>query len=66
MGEMSGRELAAALQAKIPELMVLIVSGTASRSVIDELNEGTAEFLAKPFKPSELVDNVHNLLARRR
>jgi two-component system cell cycle sensor histidine kinase/response regulator CckA len=66
MGEMSGRELALALQAKQPTLMVLIVSGTANRSVIGELNEGTAEFLSKPFKPSELVDNVHNLLARRR
>jgi PAS domain S-box-containing protein len=65
MGEMSGRELAIALQAKNPKLMVLIVSGTASRSVIAELNEGSAEFLAKPFKPSELVDKVHNLLARR-
>jgi two-component system, cell cycle sensor histidine kinase and response regulator CckA len=66
MGEMSGRDLALALQAKNPALMVLIVSGTANRSVISELNEGSAEFLAKPFKPSELVDNVHNLLARRR
>jgi CheY-like chemotaxis protein len=65
MGEMSGRDLAMALQAKNPKLMVLIVSGTASRSVIGELNEGSAEFLAKPFKPSELVDNVHDLLARR-
>jgi two-component system cell cycle sensor histidine kinase/response regulator CckA len=66
MGEMSGRELALALQAKNPALMVLIVSGTANRSVISELNEGSAEFLSKPFKPSELVDNVHTLLARRR
>jgi two-component system, cell cycle sensor histidine kinase and response regulator CckA len=66
MGEMSGRDLALALQAKNPTLMVLIVSGTANQSVISELNEGSAAFLAKPFKPSELVDNVHTLLARRR
>jgi two-component system cell cycle sensor histidine kinase/response regulator CckA len=66
MGGMTGQDLALALQAKNPSLMVLIVSGTANRSVISELNEGSAEFLAKPFKPSELVDNVHNLLARRR
>jgi two-component system cell cycle sensor histidine kinase/response regulator CckA len=66
MGEMSGRDLALAMQAKNPTLKVLIVSGTANRSVISELNEGSAEFLAKPFKPSELVDNVHTLLARRR
>jgi DNA-binding NtrC family response regulator len=64
MGEMSGRDLALALQAKNPALKVLLVSGTANRSVIGELSEGSAEFLAKPFKPSELVDNVHKLLAR--
>jgi PAS domain S-box-containing protein len=65
MGEMSGRELAHALQGSDPMLKVLIVSGTANRSVIGELVEGSAEFLAKPFKPSELVDRVHDLLARR-
>jgi CheY-like chemotaxis protein len=64
MGEMSGADLALALQSKDPHLKVLIVSGTASRSVIGALIEDSAEFLSKPFKPSELVDNVHKLLAR--
>ncbi len=64
MGEMSGRDLARTLQEKDANLKVLIVSGTANRSVISDLREASAEFLAKPFKPSELVDNVHMLLAR--
>ncbi len=64
MGDMNGADLALALQTRDPHLKVLIVSGTASRSVIGELIDDSAEFLAKPFKPSELVDNVHKLLAR--
>lgn len=65
MGEMTGRDLAHSLQAKRPAIPVLLVSGTASRSIIAGLADGSAEFLAKPFKPSELVDKVHDLLARR-
>ena len=65
MGEISGRELATSLQSKNPELLVLLVSGTANRSVIEKLNPGTSDFLAKPFKPSDLVDRVHDLLASR-
>jgi two-component system cell cycle sensor histidine kinase/response regulator CckA len=65
MGAMSGRELAKALQSRNPTLLVLLVSGTATRSVVSELNAGTADFLPKPFKPSELVDKVHELLSRR-
>ena len=65
MGEMSGRELAATLQSKSPGLLVLLVSGTANRSIIGELDAGASDFLAKPFKPSDLVDRVHDLLAHR-
>jgi DNA-binding NtrC family response regulator len=65
MGEMSGRDLASSLQAKYHELLVLLVSGTANRNVIDDLKPGTGDFLAKPFKPSDLVDRVHDLLASR-
>jgi PAS domain S-box-containing protein len=65
MGEMSGRELAQSLQSKNPDLLVLLVSGTANRSIIEDLNPGASDFLAKPFKPSDLVDRVHDLLALR-
>jgi two-component system cell cycle sensor histidine kinase/response regulator CckA len=65
MGEMSGRDLAASLQSRRPDLLVLLVSGTANRSIIADLDPGASDFLAKPFKPSDLVDRVHDLLAHR-
>ncbi len=65
MGELSGRDLATTLQSKAPGLSVLLVSGTANRSILSDLDPGTSDFLAKPFKPSDLVDRVHELLARR-
>jgi DNA-binding NtrC family response regulator len=63
--EMAGPELAAQLQSAQPDLLVVMMSGTASSDVITHLREGSAVFLAKPFKPSELVDQVISLLSRR-
>ena len=65
MGEMSGRDLAKSLQKSQPGLLVLLVSGTADRSILEELDSNASDFLAKPFKPSDLVDRVHDLLAHR-
>ncbi len=65
LGGMSGPEVATRLQRRRPGTMVLLTSGTADRSVIDGLSPGTAAFLAKPFRPSALIDGVHELLARR-
>jgi len=65
MGEMSGRDLASELQSRVAGLLVLLVSGTANRKILEDLKSGTSDFLAKPFKPSDLVDRVHDLLAHR-
>ena len=65
MGEMSGRALALSLQKEDPALLVLLVSGTADQRVIEDLVAGTGAFLKKPFKPSQLVDLVHELLSLR-
>ena len=66
MGGMNGRDLAVQLQAHWPELRVLLVSGTANSSITKGLVEESSDFLAKPFKPSQLIDRVHELLARHR
>ncbi len=62
MGALSGCELAVLLQSSQPSLRVLLLSGTADPTVLDDLVEGTGRFLAKPFKPSALIDEVHALL----
>ena len=64
MGPVTGPELAAALQHANPALRVLMTSGSADATVIKDLSAGSAAFLAKPFKPSELIDQVHELLSR--
>ena len=62
--EMDGTELARRLQHDQADLLVVLMSGTAEPGVIDALHEGTAAFLAKPFKPSELVDEVTALFTQ--
>ena len=62
---MAGSELAARWQSEQPDFPVLLMSGTASLDVISHLTPGSASFLAKPFRPSELVDAVVSLLSRR-
>jgi PAS domain S-box-containing protein len=64
MSLITGDELAQALQAKNPELLVLLMSGSADASLLDSLLAGTSDFLAKPFRPSALVDHVRRLLDR--
>ncbi len=65
MFELSGPVLAKSLQDAHPALRILLISGTADATVLEELLPGTAAFLAKPFRPSALIDQVHDLLARR-
>jgi hypothetical protein len=65
MGELNGPELAGSLQRANPSLRILLISGTADSTVLNDLLPGTSSFLAKPFRPSALIDQVHDLLARR-
>lgn len=64
MGEVTGRELAGALQQRRSKIKVLLISGTEDPRIIDGLIPGTADFLAKPFKPSALIDHINALLSR--
>jgi two-component system cell cycle sensor histidine kinase/response regulator CckA len=65
MFELTGPELAASLQRVNPALRVLLTSGTAEATVVRDLLPGTSAFLPKPFRPSALIDHVHDLLSRR-
>ncbi len=65
MGVASGDAVAAELQRALPDLRVLLVSGTATASALDGLDGSRSDFLAKPFRPSELVERVRRLLEGR-
>jgi CheY-like chemotaxis protein len=65
MSELSGPELAKELQGANAALRVLLTSGTADASVLDGLTPGSGAFMAKPFRPSALIDQVYELLSRR-
>jgi CheY-like chemotaxis protein len=65
MGAMSGGELAERLQAERPGLQVVLVSGNVPSSVLDALAPGSAAYLAKPFRPSQLIEVVRELRASR-
>jgi PAS domain S-box-containing protein len=65
MSELSGPELAKQLQKSNAALRVLLTSGTADSSVLEGIVPGTGAFMAKPFRPSALIDQVYDLLSRR-
>jgi PAS domain S-box-containing protein len=64
MATLSGRDLALTLQESNPDLRVLLISGSEKAAVLEGLQSDSAAFLAKPFKPSELIDQIVRLLAR--
>ncbi len=65
LGGMTGAELACALQGRRAGMRALLTSGTADASVLEGLVPGTGAFLPKPFRPSALIEGVHDLLTRR-
>lgn len=64
LGGLAGNDLVARLQAARPELAAVVLSGTATSDVISGLDPSISVFLAKPFRPSQLVDQVAGVLAR--
>ena len=64
-GGISGYELAEILARKFPTLPVLMTSGYAEDLVhADELRIRSLKLLRKPYKLSELAENLHQLLNR--
>jgi two-component system, cell cycle sensor histidine kinase and response regulator CckA len=65
MPHMSGPELVRRARELLPQLRVLYISGYTDEAVVRRgIVEGTAELLAKPFSPVELVRRVSALLQR--
>jgi DNA-binding NtrC family response regulator len=63
-GALSGRALAARLQAERPALKVLYTSGYSAESLIDDgLLGDEIHFLQKPYRPEQLLEIVRAVLA---
>ena len=66
MPRMSGREVATALQQRVPNLGVLFMSGYTQTAIVQNgALESGLQFLAKPFTPGELLTRVRETLASR-
>ncbi len=63
-GGMNGRELAAAAQARRPEIKMLFTTGYTRDAIAgDERLDATVRLIAKPFTYDELAGGVRDLLA---
>ena len=66
MPRMSGRDVATALQQRVPDLGVLFMSGYTETAIVQNgALESGLHFLAKPFTPAELLARVREVLAAR-
>lgn len=64
MPEVSGKELADRLTGRFPRLRVLFMSGYTDEVVVKQgVQEGSVNFLPKPFTPSSLTQKVREVLA---
>jgi CheY-like chemotaxis protein len=57
-----GREVAMRLREDRPDLAVLLVSGSTDAAVLTGLASAPVGFLPKPFKPSDVVATIRQLL----
>ncbi len=62
MPELSGPELVKRLRAQCPDTRVLYVSGYAENELPERPADARTAFLSKPFRPSEVVEQVEILL----
>ncbi len=66
MPRMSGREVAEALTALVPDLAVLFMSGYTQTAIVHKgVLETGLQFLPKPFTPDQLIQRVGDVLAAR-
>jgi two-component system, cell cycle sensor histidine kinase and response regulator CckA len=64
MPEMCGCELAVRMKSVRPGLKILLISGFAGTSNVEQAIERCkADFLAKPFRPHQLIEKVRAILA---
>jgi two-component system, cell cycle sensor histidine kinase and response regulator CckA len=63
MQQMSGKKLVELLQVSHPEVKILYMSGYESNILFTENKTGSeVNFLQKPFKPTELIKTIRDIL----
>ena len=67
MPGMTGVELMQAMQAKKPDCLFIMVTGTSELdTALQALRLGAYDFIQKPFRTEELLNAVHRTLERQR
>jgi two-component system, cell cycle sensor histidine kinase and response regulator CckA len=60
---MNGCELAKCMRLLRPDISVLYISGFSNNAMVQqEVEEGRAGFLPKPFSPKDLLEKVYSIL----
>jgi DNA-binding response OmpR family regulator/glycine cleavage system H lipoate-binding protein len=63
MSELDGMQFLAKLRKEKPEVPVIIITGYPTKETKDESrNLGVSEYILKPFKPSEILEPVMNII----
>ncbi|MEL6347133.1 MAG: response regulator [Myxococcota bacterium] len=63
MPRMSGVEIFRQLRATAPEVPILLTSGARRSTLYPEMREESARFIAKPYRLSDLVKTLRELLS---
>ena len=65
MRKRDGFYLLKEIRKDFPDLPVIVMSGYSTADTIaDALRSGAAQFIAKPFRPDELLKTVHQVLKK--
>jgi DNA-binding response OmpR family regulator len=66
MPERDGMYLTRAVKEQYPEVPIVVMSGYPTpETIVEGLNLGAEEFIAKPFTPDELLATVRRVLQKR-
>ncbi|MFH2058960.1 MAG: response regulator [Pseudomonadota bacterium] len=64
--DVSGEQLMAEVQKKVPDIIVIIMTGNASiETAIKTLRKGAYDYLRKPFDQTELIHTINNALTQK-
>lgn len=64
MPNVSGLELAEKIGATYPEVSVIMISSLSQEHIVlDAINAGASDFIAKPIQKQQLIDSIEKIMA---